>query len=573
MPLQFAAYSSVVVQPAIGLFFIRPLDSDQEGVMKTLKIESQGVIVLWSSTFFVLFFILLAALHTPPGGVLSSQLYATLNDETQAWPPSVREFYETRDYEPVWVRDTRLTRLGTDLVEVLGQAEVEGLVTQDYLDESLLASIMQLAGDEPVNDQLSDMTIELGLTEAFLLYTRHLLQGRIAPQSVHAYWNMPARTVDPDYLLHLLPQSPLQVVIDRFKPSHGEYIDLRNALAAYREIAAEGGWPVIDEGEDLKEGIADARICALRRRLQRTCDLPETRSDTLLVFDKALERAVKVFQRRHGLPADGVVDEATRVAMNVPVEDRIRQIELNMERWRWMPAQLGNPHLRVNLPEGNWRMMTMRVVTGKERTPTELFAARIEKVVVSPYWYVPANIARYEILPHLQANPGYLEAHDMEVRYQGKTIRSDTIRWDAMTPETMEYILRQKPGAGNPLGELKFAMPNPLNIGLHGSPETDLFDTATRAYSHGCIRLENPERLALYALRDTSWTEERLHEIIDYGVEYAIEVPDMPIYFLYQTAWVDHLGMVHFRDDIYGYDSALDAAMNWRPVDSYGPVV
>ena len=536
---------------------------------KTYQQKYHGVILLWSSGFFLLFFVLIAAFQQQTKAELAARLKQELSASQDQWPPALLQFYEKRNFVPLWVEETTLTEVARDFLAELDHAYEEGLERENYLNASLHSELSKNIAVRPAQDLPAMTLMELEISMAFLKYAKHVLRGRVTPDQLHAYWTLKQRDVDMASLMSDLSKTPLNLLINRLKPPHKEYADLKDALAAYRKIAGEGGWPIIENGPELTIGVVDERVCSLRKRLQFTCDLPHTRADSLKTFDEALARAVKVFQLRHGLSTTGIVDNNTLQALNVPVEDRIAQLSINMDRWRWMPNDLGPRHIRVNIPgftldafEDGKSVLSMKTIVGTPATPTELFHAEVSHVVVSPYWYVPASIASKEILPQLKKDASYLTRNHMEVRFKGKTINADSIRWKLISRDNFPYILRQKPGPSNSLGELRFTMPNVLNIGMHDTPEKHLFDRTTRAFSHGCIRLENPVGLALFALNDSSWTEERLREIIDYGIEYPLEMrTPVPAYMFYLTAWVDARGLVHFRDDVYNYDDHFKQAL------------
>lgn len=318
---------------------------------------------------------------------------------------------------------------------------------------------------------------------------------------------------------------------------------LEHALSAYRALEEAGGWSEVPNGPNLRWGDRGERVRAVRQRLTRSWDLAPTPADDDALFDQVLDDAVRRFQERHGLETDGIVGPRTRTAMNVPVEERIRQLVINLERIRAVPDSLGSRYAVINVPgfrlqviEEGVAVLESKVIVGKPSTPTPLFSTEIVQVVPAPYWYVPASIARNEILPRLNGDPGYLERNGIR-RLGGGTLRQD-------------------PGPRNPLGRLKFTIPNPHGVGLHDTSEPWLFARSERAFSHGCIRLEKPIEMALYVLRGTEWTRAEIERAIDTWQQRVIQVPDpLPIYVYYWTAWVEPDGTVHFRSDIYGRDA------------------
>jgi len=349
-------------------------------------------------------------------------------------------------------------------------------------------------------------------------------------------------------------------------------VNLRNVLASYRAQASNGGWPIVPANLKLKPGQKSPHIEVLARRLTASGDYPGPTATpgSPGVYDTTLQEAVKRFQRRHGLTDDGVVSPAVIAEMNVPLERRIAQIELNLERWRWLPRDLGERHILVNIPEYRLEVwdrgrvpVTMRVVVGKTDTPTPIFNDEMTHVVFSPYWNVPPDIAQGETLPEVMKDPGFLERTNMEVvDSEGNTLDPSSI--DLQDPA--KYRFRQRPGAHNSLGLVKFMFPNQFNVYLHDTPSDSLFARASRSFSHGCVRLEQPFALAQYVLGDQpEWTRERIDQAMHALEEKHVKIrKPIPVYLAYWTARVAADGILQFRKDIYGIDARLTALLAER---------
>jgi murein L,D-transpeptidase YcbB/YkuD len=284
------------------------------------------------------------------------------------------------------------------------------------------------------------------------------------------------------------------------------------------------------------------------------------------LFDATLERAVRTFQQRHGLDADGIVGLQTLAALNIPVEERIRQLEINMERWRWVPRELGPRYLLVNIAnfalevvEQNHPVLTMRTVVGRPDRQTPALQATLSQVVLSPYWHVPRRIAVQDKLPLIRKNPNYVAQQGFQVMQGHHVVDPATINWSQMTSTHFPYRLRQLPGALNALGRIKFPLPNPFDVYLHDTPSRDLFHKSVRAFSSGCIRLEKPLELTAYLLReDPAWTPDKIRVASERPREQVVPLAHpLPVYVLYWTAWTDADGSVHFRPDLYERDKAL----------------
>jgi murein L,D-transpeptidase YcbB/YkuD len=426
--------------------------------------------------------------------------------------------------------------------------------------------------DPQAQRRLVDLDVEL--TYTYLSLATHLATGRLQPEKLRVEWYTKPRNVDLDARLGqaLAADSSGEIVklLRGLTPPYPDYQRLRTALADYRAIAARGGWAPVPAGPVLKTGSRGARVAALRARLAASGDLqpapapaPSTGNAPTAapapvadIFDATVASAVSRFQRRHGLKVTGRVDEDTLAELNEPVQNRIRQLQANMERWRWLPASLGDRYILVNVPEFRLDVVeagkpvySMRVVVGKDQSRTPAFSDKMTFIELNPTWTLPDSITQKEILPKLASDPGYLARHDMEV------------------VSTSPYRLRQRAGKDNPLGQIKFMFPNEFDIYLHDTPADHLFDRAERDFSHGCIRLEKPIELAALLLKDDpKWTQEAIQTAIASGEHETITLPrPLPVHILYWTAWAEPDGMVAFRKDIYGHDDQLEQALAKEP--------
>jgi len=361
--------------------------------------------------------------------------------------------------------------------------------------------------------------------------------------------------------------------------SHGESVPappgdsaaLAEALRELRRVEGAGGWGEVAPGPALRPGEEDPRIPTLRERLRRSGDLPVRRVEAApgsALFDAPLEEGVRRFQARHGLEVDGVVGAATMAELNVPVEDRIRQVALNLDRRRELGRLEGPLDVVVNVPgfvawvhqrDGSTR--EHRVITGRVDRPTPLLVGRIGHVVLAPYWNVPPNILSRDKLPLLRRDPAYLERQHMTVLARGTGARVDpaSIRWDTVNAGAFnrDYWLRQEPGSWNALGEVKFIFPNPHHVYMHDTPDRHLFQRPARAFSSGCIRVEGAMELALLLLAGSpEWTPERIRQVARGGSERWIALREsVPVRTVYWTAWVDRSGELQLRRDLYGLDA------------------
>lgn len=487
-------------------------------------------------------------------------------------------FYSKHDFKPVWIApDGQLRKIRTRSLEAaLSNTAREGLDPDDYLRLPGYAGCA-VFGSRPDISGCSDsdlINLELSLTDAFFSVAADLLYGRIDPTTLAAATTPVLK--ETDLTVHYtmaLQDDRFDRILDSLTTAHAGYLRLRDALSDYRRIAASGGWPTIPDGPVLNPGDTDPRIPVLHRRLR-----VETFGPVVAMTDNrygdALERDLRFIQRRYGLKADGSVDPATLTALNIPVKTRIRQIELNLERWRWLPQYLGDRNLVVNIAgfqlhimENDRRVMSMRAVVGNNYRQTPVFSAMLNRLVINPHWYVPLLIAVEDILPVLQKDRFYLDRQGIEV-FSGwgadaRKVDPEPIDWLQVLPENFSYVLRQNPGPLNPLGQMKFMFPNPYDVYIHDSPKTSLFREFTRTFSSGCIRIEKPVDLASYLLRDDAdWGRQHILAAIASGAPQIIRIrKPVPVHLTYWTAFIDDEGMVQFRDDVYNRDSQLDAAL------------
>ncbi len=487
-------------------------------------------------------------------------------------------FYQDRRFGPAWVDGRGPLSRAKELTEQLSRAGEEGLSPLDYQLPRIKQLIQKTRGLPlgPPPDPRRLAELDVLLTHSFLSYAADLFTGRLDPRTLAADWHTRPRRVDWKAVSSSAFGSDVGHTLEKLDPAAPGFVRLRETLGRYVEILKAGGWPKVPGGPTLKRGSRGPRVLLLRRRLAVTGDLGAGASRSPR-FDITLESAVRRFQARHGLEPTGVVGSEELAALNVPVQARIRQIALNMERWRWLPGELGDRYVVVNIPdfvlqlyEHGRPLLAMRVIVGKEYSRTPIFSDTLTYVVFNPYWNVPASIVAEELADSIRDDPGYLEAHHMRV-FDGpgddaREIDPGDLDWSALLTAGSGYSLRQDPGPQNPLGRIKFMFPNRFNVYLHDTPAGHLFDRRERGYSHGCIRIENPVELANYLLRDKpGWGAQGVAAAMDTSVNRWVSIPrPILVHILYWTAWVDERGAVQFRDDVYGIDALLARALYRR---------
>lgn len=490
-------------------------------------------------------------------------------------------FYERRLYRPAWSDERGPTALVDDLVGSLRRADLEGLRSEDYHlagIEAVLAAVRADAKRGPALAPDRWAELDLLLTDAFLVYGAHLLAGRVNPETLRPEWVSHRRTADIAAVLEAAMESGnIAAALEALVPPGYGYRRLREALARYRAVAVSGGWPVIPDGS-LRLGDRGGPVAALRERLRLEDDLEPGEAQDDDLFDQPLEQALRKFQRRHGQTADGVVSPATRAELNVRVERRVEQLELNLERWRWLPKDLGRRHIIVNIAayelnvvDEQGVVLAMRVVVGRPYNRTPVLSDTMRYIVLNPYWHVPRSIAAGELLPKVKRDRSYLARYKLRVfpnaGPDAPEVDPATVNWSAVTPDRFSFRLRQDPGPRNALGRVKFMFLNKFNVYLHDTPARPLFEETQRDFSHGCIRIQHPIELATYLLRDDPrWSRDGLLLALEEAVDLTVPLPEpMPIHLLYWTAWADGDGTIEFRRDIHDRDAPLLTALRAPP--------
>ncbi len=481
------------------------------------------------------------------------------------------EYYKKRKFRPIWSIGANLSPQTEYFLEFIQNAGCEGLRPEDYrLDriETLMNAHREiLFRMEPPDDAiLADLDILL--TDAFFQYASHLAGGRVDHQTIYPGWviyrNHSGRKTD---LQNALDSGKIEGILDKLPPRHPGYAGLKKELVRYQDIVERGGWPSITPGPKMLRGTRSKRVVMLRKRLIASGEFAEADGSENTVFDLALEEAIRKFQKRHGLKADGRVGRSTLAALNVSAEKRLRQIALNMDRLRWLPGNPGNRYIFVNIAdfslqivENDQMVMSMKIIVGKTEQQSCVLSRKMTYLELNPDWRVPDSIATKEILPQLRKKPEYLKQKNMRVfdgdwGNRSKEVDPATVDWSRVRANNFRYKFRQDPGFSNPLGRIKFIFPNECEIYLHDTPSRHLFGRDRRDFSHGCIRIEKPLDLAVYLLQKNSWTRKKIMAEIRKEKRQVVMLPDpIDVHIFYGTAWVDREGVLQFRDDIYRID-------------------
>ena len=486
--------------------------------------------------------------------------------------PALEQLYQGLGYRPLWVDQGRPTVQATRLMEVLGHARENGLNNEDYDSEALKQWSAELAsGPAPAKI----VSFDLGLSVAVMRYASNLYVGRVNPRHVNFGLDIEPKKLDLPLLLTELMRSDAPAErLQALEPKLKFYEHLKTALARYTELATNNSSEVLDLPNKFSPGGHHPQVPKLRSLLVALGDLAAgAESHHPEIYDKTLEEGVKSFQERHGLQSDGVIGKNTLVQLNVPLSQRVQQIQLALERLRWLPEHIDGRHIVVNIPsfelfgfnDGSAKPdLVMNVIVGEainERN-TPVFHADMTYMIFRPYWNVPYKITAKEYVPLILRNPGYLGRNNLEMvsNFSPNSAVYEPNYDNVQLLSTGALKLRQKPGPKNALGLVKFAFPNNNNVYLHSTPSQGLFKRARRDFSHGCIRVEHPVQLGEFVLKDQGgeWDAEKIKTAMNGDKQKTVTLKTaIPVYIFYSTVLADEAGKVEFFNDLYGHDVIL----------------
>ena len=481
-------------------------------------------------------------------------------------------FYGSRHFEPIWLDETAtgdvaFSEAAQKILKLFAAAATEGLRPSDYLTPDL-----DVAGAK--GDPLKMAALETAFSGATLRYATHIYTGRIVPGSVSPRLDIAPKQLDEASLLVQLASSPDPVaVLAALEPTHPEFLALKAALATFDETQTDR--PVqVAEGPTLKPGMSDPRVPVLRQRLE----LPAADGT---VYDDALLDAMKAFQTSLDLDVDGVMGPATLAALNGGAPLTRADILANMERWRWMPRELGAFNVMVNIPEFRLAISrdgqeeyTTRVVVGTTKNQTPVFSNAIRHIVVNPYWNVPSSILRGEVAPAVLRNPGYIDNNNYDLLYNGTLISPWQVDWAQVSPSNFPFRVRQRPGPGNALGQIKFLFPNKHDVYLHDTPSKSLFARDFRAYSHGCVRVQNPMEFAdALMANEPNISRASLEAMFGSSERWVNPETQIPVHIAYFTVRVEADGSLRSFGDVYGHNAKLIEAMGLGAPDPVPEIV
>jgi len=527
----------------------------------------------------------------PPHAIASAILYELRQSEspvsvTAEQRDAIINFYRLNGFEPLWVNSEGLVGKSRRVLARLADAESEGLTPLDYMPPTL--GSFSDDGSIVRGQVLPLARLDIALTAMALRYAEHLYSGRIIPKKLSGYYDLTPPVLDLGHVLYELSYRHLpDLYLSSLRPQHPAYRIMKASLAELRAKLAESNQQSIPKGETVKPGERDARVPLVRERMvkfglltvddslawiEETANAPDAADagDEVLArtLDRKLSAALKAFQASRKIKQTGRLDKATVEALNTRSDQRnIQKLVMNMERMRWLPRDLGTRYIFVNQASFELRIVendsvtwTTKVIVGKPETQTSVFSDEMETVVLNPYWGVPKSIIKYEMMPYLVNDPSYLDRKGFEVvNSRGEVVSSSSVDWWAYG-DKIPYDIRQPPGDDNALGNIKFLFPNSHDIYMHDTPTKNLFAEKSRAFSHGCVRVENPRKLAEYVL---GWDRAQIDDMIASGMNQDIQLPaHIPVHLNYFTAWPDASGKIVYHPDVYNRDARLEKALN-----------
>lgn len=486
-----------------------------------------------------------------------------------AYAEYIRDFYRQRDFHYAWIgNDGQLTEQAGNFINMMKADADYGLHDSTVISKPLreMYDTLLMEGEKLRPGDKAVPKAELLLTAQFFAYGNKVWSGLTSDSAKSLEWFIPRKKLSMESLLDSMVNKPASAFEE---PVNKQYKMLRDQLKKL-DALEKMPWDSLKGSRKIyKAGEQDVLIAGVKNRLHLLGDLAV--ADTSQVFTPVLDSAIRNFQDRMGLKTDGTIQQSLLNALNVTPRQRIRQILINMERIRWVPAEAPAKYLLVNIPafklyvyDNNKLDWSCNVVVGKPGANTVIFSNEVKYVVFAPYWNVPPGILVHEVLPAMRKNPGYLARQNMEVvTGSGGPVNAGSLNWSKYSGGNFPYIIRQKPGGHNALGKVKFLFPNEYNIYLHDTPSKGLFGENKRTFSHGCIRVSEPQHLAEWLLRtDSSWTQKKIVEAMNGSKEKFISLKErVPVYIGYFTAFVDSDGRLNFRDDVYGHDAKLAATL------------
>lgn len=492
------------------------------------------------------------------------------NTQDSIWKSMIEPFYRQRKFQLQWFRYNKLTEQTQFLIQWVSSNSNKNDTILIHELEALNAKVFEF--DIEFNT-IEALHVDVIYSILFCKYLHIINYAAIVPQSERNKLGWNIYSPNPDFM-KLLDDFISGNERKEFKRKaiYSQYYKLKSKLNDFRKLEKNHVWPHLNsQNTSLAIGDSDSIVCNARLILQYLGYSVSNQNSCYL--DSLFSITLQTFQRHNGIKESGILDAKTIEILNVTPAQRIGQILVNMERCKWLPEEPKGKYIAVNIPDfkllvydNNKLQWSCNVVVGRKTSSTVIFNNTLSMVVFSPYWNIPRSILVNEILPKVKNDPGYLHRQNMEVyNSNGQVMAADQIHWAQYSRNNFPYSIRQKPGPGNALGKVKFLFPNEHNIYLHDTPAKNLFSEPIRAFSHGCIRVQSPAKLAHFLLKDESdaWDIEKVNAAMLRKNEFTVRLANaVPVFIAYFTAWVDRDGNLHFRDDIYGHDEKLLQILN-----------
>ncbi len=508
----------------------------------------------------------------------TSEVQLKIGDRLLGASEELRLFYKERGFAEAWSKNGKLTKLGEELKFEIAESKYDGLNPEDYHAsdiEVLFQAISDKKGKLKAKPFAELADLDLILTDAFFELARDLEIGKIDPSSLKAEWELGVNTPSINYNELLNESIRKGSIKDGLESLYPEFKIYKKGREVIRDLDEKSKvdtlvWKTVNLEKSLKLGNSHASIPGLRDRLIFWGFLKPYEIKDPLVFDPEMEEGLKRYQKNNGMEPDGTIGNLTAESLNYSPSHLIDIASVNLERLRWLPDTLRDAEL-ILVNVANYQLdylnkldtiLTAKVIVGKEFNASPIFTAPMAYIAFSPYWNIPESITKDEIIPAVLKNSKYLEQKNMEVvTSSGEVVNPKSIKWSA---DPFPYLIRQKPGGSNSLGLVKFMFPNEHSIYIHDTPARGLFKLENRALSHGCIRIQNPEKFAALLLEDDpSWTLEKINEAMNQEKEQIVDLKkNIPVVIFYMTFWADSNGAPHFRSDIYNRDQEVLKAMN-----------
>ncbi len=498
----------------------------------------------------------LDAMASPPGRLVRGVAIAGFK--------FLPRLYAAQGYRLLWTDAGRIEQLR----EQVRRSWEDGLLANDFHEAFVSSHKPPSAADTAAIEG------DIILSDAFVRLLYQLYFGKVSPNSLDADWNFARPMLADDPLQTIsaaIAAGDIAQLVEKAKVDHPYYRSLKATLQAYAQMDTNGGWSAIPDGAAIKLGASDPRMAALRNRLVITGELDAGGDMSSEVYDETVSAAVAKFQKSHGLEADGVLGAKTLAELNVPVATRIDQIRINLERGRWVLRGLGPDFVAVNIAGYYLRLVFdsklvwgTRVIVGRSYTKTPIFTGDMKTIVFNPDWAVPRSIARNELFPKASADPAYVAANSYVLKGAEGTADPAMLNWEQYTAATFPYTFVQQPGPKNALGLVKFLFPNKHNVYLHDTPSRGLFAQSGRSFSHGCIRVQDPLKLAELILGNRlGWDRAKIDRIVAAGKMSGVTLTKpLPVLLLYWTVDPEFDGSARFYPDIYARDGKLLSALN-----------